>query len=307
MRFAVESWSADYGSPIETEPEAEADTSTSSDITIERRVEDWAPITPSGNAAGTVVFIDGVQQMDARVWVSADDASSRMGVCVSYAAGTVRCDAEARVESVVVARGAFGPASLGDIDCGRGVVYGGVAVAGTSPGDLDLQVRKHREDLEVDLAHRAGETDLVVVDGHVRQRETIHGAVGFIKSHQREYLEPEQAAVVGRLAPGQRTPVFLLETPWSRFSWYLKLPGGQGHPWAGVVRCEASSSLRTTEAVEFADFVSSTLPRFASQQYKDPRAPQNLYPVAGLERELRRRLGDRALLLRGLQRASSLS
>ena len=37
---------------------------------------------------------------------------------------------------------------------------------------------------------------------------------------------------------------------------------------------------------------------------KDPRAPQNLYPIAGLERELRRRLGDPALLYRSLRAAA---
>ena len=48
-----------------------------------------------------------------------------------------------------------------------------------------------------------------------------------------------------------------------------------------------------------------TLPRFASEPHKDGRAPQNLYPIAGLEGELRRRLGDPHLLERGLRSASA--
>jgi hypothetical protein len=47
-----------------------------------------------------------------------------------------------------------------------------------------------------------------------------------------------------------------------------------------------------------------TLGRFASTEYKDSRAPQNLYPIAGLERELRRRLGEPNLLYRALRRAA---
>ena len=43
------------------------------------------------------------------------------------------------------------------------------------------------------------------------------------------------------------------------------------------------------------------LPGFASAAHKDPRAPQNLYPIAGLERELRRRLGNPLLLFRALR------
>ncbi|MFS8586536.1 MAG: hypothetical protein FWJ72_15825, partial [Acidimicrobiia bacterium] len=53
-----------------------------------------------------------------------------------------------------------------------------------------------------------------------------------------------------------------------------------------------------------ADVVAATLPRFASQPHNDPRAPQNLHPIAGLERELKRRLGDAALLERALRAAA---
>jgi hypothetical protein len=50
--------------------------------------------------------------------------------------------------------------------------------------------------------------------------------------------------------------------------------------------------------------VAATLPRFASQPHNDPRAPQNLHPIAGLERELKRRLGDPLLLERALRQAA---
>ena len=56
---------------------------------------------------------------------------------------------------------------------------------------------------------------------------------------------------------------------------------------------------------EFAsEALSGALPRFASRLHKDPRAPQNLSPIGGLERELRRRLGDPAVLYRSLLTAS---
>ena len=48
-----------------------------------------------------------------------------------------------------------------------------------------------------------------------------------------------------------------------------------------------------------------TLGRYASEPYKDPRAPQNLYPIGGLERELRRRLGDAGLMFRALRVAAA--
>jgi hypothetical protein len=54
-----------------------------------------------------------------------------------------------------------------------------------------------------------------------------------------------------------------------------------------------------------ADRTAALLPRFASRPHKDPRAPQNLYPIAGLERELRRRLGDAGVLYRALRAAAA--
>ena len=99
--------------------------------------------------------------------------------------------------------------------------------------------------------------------------------------------------------------MFVVGDRFSRFSWYLRLPGPITHPLAGIVRCEASCDLRVDAVVALADRVTSALPRFASQPHKDSRAPQNLYPIAGLERELRRRLGDPALLLRGLRIAAA--
>jgi len=73
---------------------------------------------------------------------------------------------------------------------------------------------------------------------------------------------------------------------------------------AGIVRCEIDGDIAIEEARSLADAVTSVLPRFASQPHKDARAPQNLYPIAGLERELRRRLGDSALLERALRVAA---
>ena len=96
----------------------------------------------------------------------------------------------------------------------------------------------------------------------------------------------------------QRTPLFLATSSWSRYSWYLRLPYGAGHPWAGVIRCEASADLDVPSARRLADGTATCLPRFASRPHKDTRAPQNLYPIGGLERHLKRLLGDAGHVLR---------
>ncbi|MGH3833049.1 MAG: hypothetical protein ACRDRS_21880 [Pseudonocardiaceae bacterium] len=73
------------------------------------------------------------------------------------------------------------------------------------------------------------------------------------------------------------------------------------------MRLECSATLNAADAIEMAWLSQATLGRYASVEYKDTRAPQNLYPIAGLERQLRRRLGDAMLLYRGLRRAGNHS
>ena len=72
---------------------------------------------------------------------------------------------------------------------------------------------------------RDSASDLLIVDGPLRGREHLPRALGYIKSHHATYLPPELNALVGALAPGQRTPAFLMGTSWDRHSWYLRLPG----------------------------------------------------------------------------------
>jgi hypothetical protein len=147
-------------------------------------------------------------------------------------------------------------------------------------------------------------SDLLIVDGPLRGRERLPRALGYIKSHHATYLPPELNALVGTLAPGQRTPAFHMGTSWDRHSWYLRLPGPIGAPWSGVVRIECAADLPVSEVTRLAGLSQRSLGRFASDSYKDSRAPQNLYPIAGLERELRRRLGDPRLLYRALREAA---
>ena len=72
-----------------------------------------------------------------------------------------------------------------------------------------------------------------------------------------------------------------------------------------MVRLECSADLPVPEVVRLADLSALLLPPLASSPHKDPRAPQNLVPIGGLERELRRRLGDQQLLYRSLRRAAA--
>jgi hypothetical protein len=172
---------------------------------------------------------------------------------------------------------------------------------------LSQALQRHLAEVEVVTAIEARaavnehdvppDSDLLVVDGPLRGRQHLPRSLGYIKSHHSTYLPPELNALVAALAPGQRTPVFLMGTSWDRHSWYLRLPGAPGSPWAGVVRIECSAELSVSEVTRLAAVSQKCPGRFASAAYKDSRAPQNLYPIAGLERELRRRLGDPRLVV----------
>jgi len=303
MKFAVEAWATEYGSPMEGEQLELSEGKV--DLEVERPIADWQPITPPGAAAPErVLFTDGVRRIDARVWIDDESGESRPGVCASYAAGAVCCDGRAKLIDFQVERGLFSAVRKAQaIECRYGT-YGVRRAEGDAAEQLWLAIQQRMGELEARIAASV-EAELVVVDGPLKSAQSLPHAVGYVKTHHVAYLPPTVSSIVRELEPGQRTPLFLTLGRWGRFSWYLKLPGGSGgHPWNGVVRCETSGDHETAAAIRLADQVSGTLPRFASEEHKDPRAPQNLYPIAGLERDLRRRLGDPALLYRGLRRAA---
>ena len=308
MRFAVEAWAPEYGSP--NEAGAMAETEVPVDLAVERPVADWAPITPSPGPAEppVVVFVDGVRRVEARVWVTGDDGDAHPGICASYAAGAVRCDERATVLATEVERGLFCRSSGAASITTRSGTYGLRATAADDPDTLAIALQGAMAELEAKVSAAAVVPgQLLVLDGPLGARRALPGAVGYVKTHHVTYLPVELRAVVARLAAGERTPVFAMGDRFPRHSWYLRLPGEVEHAWAGVVRCEAAADVALAEVLEVADRVTRLLPRFASGPHKEPRAPQNLYPIAGLERELRRRLGDPRLLQRSLREAARRS
>jgi len=148
-----------------------------------------------------------------------------------------------------------------------------------------------------------GGVDLVVFDGPLRGRNSPN-SVGYVKTQHVQYLPDSHQPILGRLALGQRTPLFHIKGRFGRYSWYLRLPGERTHPLAGIVRCEVAAIGSSKEAATVASEASAVLPIYSSEPHKDSRAPQNLYPIAGLENQLRHRLGDPLVLERTLRDAA---
>lgn len=299
MRFTVEAWDSDYGAPTEAELD---DASHNVDVTVEMRPEDWRPVLPDGEPVEDILFIDGVRRVDATLWIDQPPDFPGFALAATYAAGVVRCNGKSWIEGTEVERGLFTSAPATDVTTSIGT-YEVKATKGTTPEELWLGIQQRMGSLEAAVAHAAGTADLLVVDGPLSHARDIDNAIGYIKTQKVQYLPLELRQVLTSLPAGYRTPLFLTTTSWSRFSWYLRLANHAG-PAGGLVRCEVDADMSSADAARVATRVSATLPRYASARHKDPRAPQNLYPIGGLERELRHRLGDKELAMRALRRAS---
>lgn len=311
MRFRVDPWSVEYGSSVERDLTPSA---VEVNPDVEVASEQWTEVPPDPGACepADVLFVDGVRRVDARVWIDDAEGDAQPGICASFGAGVARCGPgkPARVIRPSVGRGVFSAsANVAEIATKHGC-YAPHVATGSDPEALwlALQDRMGRREVEAAEAARQECPDpdaaLVVVDGPLKGRQHVRGAIGVVKTHAVAYLPAPLQRMVGSLQPGARSPIFLIGGPWSRLSWYLRLPGGADAPWAGVVRVECPGELPIASASRLADTTGTTLSRYASEPYKDPRAPQNLYPIGGLERELRRRLGDPGLLFRALRLAA---
>ena len=309
MRFAVDTWAPDYGTSRE---EQLREASRPVDIGVEVPSDEWQPVRPDPNAdiPDTITFVDGVRRIDARIWIGDDSGGGvdKPGVCASVAAGAVRCaPGKATIETVVVERALFTSATNAEaLELGPGLGaaarYDLRPLPVASAEALYLAVHGHMSKVEESLADELAEPGLVVFDGPLGVRDGANAA-GYIKSQHVQYLEAEaHQAVISDLEPGDRTPIFHIGGEMSHWSWYMRLPGPKSHSMSGVVRVELPGLGDVSDAADRADQITGALPRFASEAHKDARSPQNLYPIAGLERELRRRLGDAKLLDRALRK-----
>lgn len=303
MNYTVAQWAPDYGMPADPQLE---DASERVDAGVEVPLEQWQGICPQAEPAEDVLFVDGVRRVDASLWIEQPDLRPALGLVATYAAGAVRSNGAANLVDARVDRGLFtAAAGAEDVITVHGT-YGVRATKGNSPEELWLGIQARMGELEGVVAAAQDTDSLVVVDGPLSHRRHVPAAIGYVKREHVEYLPAPLWDVKYGLGVGRRTPLFLTTTDWSRYSWYVKLARGSAAV-EGLVRCEVAADMDLATAVRLADLVTATLPRFASAPHKDPRAPENLYPIAGLERELRRRLGDPHLMYRALRRSAALA
>jgi hypothetical protein len=303
-RIYVEGWAPEYGSPLDQD-EALAPSEGSVDPGVE--TSDWEPLEGHDDGIDRIAFVDGVRRADARLTLDDPVAGPVPGLCGTFAVGATIWDRTARrswVDAVRVERWAVLAGGRAEtmppvaLDPG----YRTTTSAAEDPAALIMALHTKMRRAEGEVASALALECFVIADGPLNELEA-HPTVGYIKSHRVTYLEPERNAVIAQLAPGQRTPLFTI-ADYKRYSWYVRLAVLQGgHSWTGIVRCEVSGQLSTELARTLADRTAAVLPIVASEPHLDPRAPQNLVPIAALERELRHRMGDQRLVYRALREA----
>lgn len=282
------------------------------DLTVERPI--WAPVTPDPAPPAPVQIVDGVRRAESHAMDDAPNGTPIFGLFGSYAVGGVRCDGRARIleESILVRRRYLHAAQ--DTVPDRTIASGAATVhfeAHRVPNATTAQalvgaLNRAMLDEEALLAAELSRDESVVtlLDGPLRSlRSPGRRVVGYVKRIQQWYVSATERELLQTLAPGERTPLFMIpagsgiesDQHDGRYSWFLRLRhlNPLYHPLGGVMRLETSGALPLTEAVALADDTTRTLPSLSSMPGHDPRAPHNLVPVGALEAVLTHRLGDR--------------
>jgi hypothetical protein len=303
----LDPWAAEYEGSIQIGEEAEP---ASVDLQVEQ--ESWTALRPGARkAAPRIAFVDGVRRIEHRVLVG-EGQRTIFGLLGSFGVGAVHVDGAARVGHEMLGRVLVTGGGLKQ-DPFVAYVLGGnpLRFEPRSEPENDPAVpvqglQKAMRQSEAGLAERlSAEVDVVFLDGPLTfLTPAARGSVvGFVKRQLRTYLEPQAHALLPKLETGERTPLFLIAGKDPRYSWYVRIAKGRSIESAltGVVRLEAPAARGKNEAKALADLSAREMPRFASDSARDPRAPQNLYPIGGLEARLKHRLGDPTVVRRAIE------
>lgn len=318
MRIALDPWGSDYVGQVSVPHEGDRVETTVQ--ALEEPVEPgpWEAQRPQpASLPSMTAVVDGVMRTDARAVVSQDE-SRFLGLFCSLASGAVVVDQQVSIAAIQVKRlfitgsGQSGPDTiLVPAGTSAPLSYASLSSAAITQDKLGEALMTEMRQTESVIAERlSGPDKLILADGNLTYIGGSSSVVGVIKSIHRMYLSSRRTKVLEQLQPGERTPLFRIQGGTKResydvFSCYLRLsqPRPIEHEFAGLVRLEVKASLGSHKAVGLLDQASLKVFALASRAPKDPRAPQNLLPVGGLERQLRRRLGDPQLVRRGIEKA----
>ena len=251
-------------------------------------------------------FVDGVRRTEAHL--TRTEGETVRGIAGAWGAGAVLIEGRAVIDRVETGRAVIfaGGAQVPLPDQGRVWKWKPCSVEGDEPDAPGQHLQQLMRQAEAVIGERlCDEGWLTVFDGplhHVRSARGIP-VMGYVKTHHRRLLAMEHWRRVPQIDVGERTGLFALRD--DTLACYVRVgdPGPWSSPWAGIARIDVTATAGRETAVTSVDRAAGWLPRFASTPHRDPRAPVNLTPVAGLERRLHHLLGDAHLALRAVRDA----
>ena len=208
----------------------------------------WGPVVPAAAPGGELAFIDGAQQVEAWLTITAGgDPEARRGAAFAVAAGAVP-PARARTRRDRGHPGAAAVVTVGDrrltLAAGGGLRLGGARGRRERGDRARAAGGQLRQQMELALAEQLARPDrLVVLDGRLSFIRDAGGPGG------RRDQEPPPHVPAGRRGGGpwspsrvgQRTPLFAIGE--DRLSWYQRLPGRRRRT-AGPGSCAARRRAR---------------------------------------------------------------
>ena len=258
----------------------------------------------------SLAFVDGTMRTEARLTYAGPEGDLSTGIAGSWAAGAVlvKADAPSHFDRVTVGRAAIftGGHRITLPSQRDGWRWEPFAVDGSDIETARQKLQHLMRDAESDIAEQLCASGwLTVLDGPLHGIRHSRGlpVIGYVKTHHRRMLAQEHWIQVPRLAVRERSGLFAMGD--ELYGCYLRVgdPGPWAGPWAGIVRIETPSGIGRTPAINAVDRAAGWLPHFASALHRDPRAPVNLTPIAGLERHLHHLQGDQRLALRAVREA----
>lgn len=264
---------------------------------------------PAAARPRRLAFVDGTMRVEARL-TRTDRHGTVTGLAGSWGAGAVLADGSQplRFDRIFIDRAAIFTAGerVELPPQPGGWEWEADSITGTELEAAGDRLRRRMRDIEAEIAEGlAAQEWLTVIDGplHNIRRTRALPVVGYVKTHHRPMLAAAAWQQVPDLQLGERSGLFAMRD--DLYGCYLRVgrPGPWAGPWAGVVRLEVPAGVGLQIAQHSADAAASWLPAYASAHHRDPRAPVNMAPVAGLERHLHRLQGDRRLALRAVRAA----
>lgn len=293
LKLKIDPWSSDYGPSLHLQ-DTETIPEVNLDLEGEWKAHDPQPTDPLKEVA----LIDGVRRMELNLRLE-DEARS-----MKAAIGTLGCGAlvikPGEPQSLTQALRYVDVRAYLLVDAPDGPTLPNLTTLANAT-DLMMTLQNKMRETEAIMADRVSEeVELVIADGPLQNTHSLkHEVLGYIKSQHQQLLERKEMDLVRQLQPGQRTPIFSLgqDTKYHRLSWYLRLdsPAQDETVLAGIVRLEMDAKYGLQQAQKRADQLGTLLPKLKNSRHRDARSPQNLVPIAVLERAVRHRLGDPAL------------